>query len=272
MEKIVNRLINDEVAGADIYTKVGSTWLIFTERKEWVIELTKKGTLWYNYSFFKNLFAYLGFDVVENQHYITKWVEDNIQNGCFSTHLDNSLMLVSVEDTIQNGVKHTPNISLQLVKGYGVANQVENTIKNGVKETKGINGVHGMNVAIQNGVKCNTVTSTNTTIIVEETIQNGVKHTVDIESVETCRVEDTIQNGVKHTMFNKYNPKYAVENTIQNGVRYTVKRNFTKGSRVENTIQNGVKNTFAINLVDKSRVEDTVQNGVICGNIVEGFV
>jgi hypothetical protein len=63
MEKIVNRLINDEVAGADIYTKVGSTWLIFTERKEWVIELTKKGTLWYNYSFFKNLFAYLGFDV-----------------------------------------------------------------------------------------------------------------------------------------------------------------------------------------------------------------
>ena len=81
MEKIINRLINDEVAGVDIYTNAGSTWLIFTETKEWVIELTKKGTLWYNYNFFKNLFAYLGFDVVENQHYITKWVEDTLQNG-----------------------------------------------------------------------------------------------------------------------------------------------------------------------------------------------
>ena len=52
MEKIVNRLINDAVVGVDKYTNNGSTWLIFTETKQWVIELTKEGTLWYNYNYF----------------------------------------------------------------------------------------------------------------------------------------------------------------------------------------------------------------------------
>ncbi len=80
MEKVVNRLIDNAVEGVDTYKTDGSTWLIFTETKKWVIELTKDGTLWYNYNFFKDLLAYLSMDVVENQHYITKWVEDNVIN------------------------------------------------------------------------------------------------------------------------------------------------------------------------------------------------
>lgn len=130
MEKIINRLINDEVAGVDIYTNAGSTWLIFTETKEWVIELTKKGTLWYNYNFFKNLFAYLGFDVVENQYYITKWVENTLQNVVKHTIFLNIYANPSVEDTLQNGVKHTQKLSMD----WTIA--VENTIKNGVKHTE----------------------------------------------------------------------------------------------------------------------------------------
>ena len=107
MEKIVNRMINDAVEGVDTYKTKDSTWLIFTESKRWVIELTKDGTLWYNYNFFKDLLIYLSMDVVENQHYITKWVEDNVINKVKRT-LDLELRnQLNVENTIQNGVKRT---------------------------------------------------------------------------------------------------------------------------------------------------------------------
>ena len=55
-----------------MYHHNGHTWLIFTESKEWVIDLTENKTLWYNYNFFRNLFDYVSMDVVDNQHYITK--------------------------------------------------------------------------------------------------------------------------------------------------------------------------------------------------------
>ena len=56
MKKIVNKLIDECVVGVDTYTHNGSTWLIFTESKQWVIELTESKTLWYNYNFFNNIF------------------------------------------------------------------------------------------------------------------------------------------------------------------------------------------------------------------------
>ena len=88
MEKVINRMINDAVEGVDTYKTKDSTWIIFTESKKWVIELTKDGTLWYNYNFFNDLMMYLSMDVVENQHYITKWVEDNVINGVKNTYSD----------------------------------------------------------------------------------------------------------------------------------------------------------------------------------------
>ena len=68
-------IIDDSTQGVDVYHNNGSMWLIFTDSKKWVIELTKEGTLWYNYYFFKDCYKYLSLDVVENQHYITEWVE-----------------------------------------------------------------------------------------------------------------------------------------------------------------------------------------------------
>ena len=85
MKKIVNCLINEAVEKVDQYDNDGSIWLIFTEDKRWVIELTKDGTLWYNYRFFKDLFSYVSMDVVKNQNYITEWVEDTIINGVKET-------------------------------------------------------------------------------------------------------------------------------------------------------------------------------------------
>jgi hypothetical protein len=105
--EIVRELIEYNCGGVDKYIHNNSTWLIFTDNKKWVIELTKDGTLWYNYDFFKNVLKYLSLDVVENQHYITKWVEETIINGVRSTSPTFTRFMSGVEDTIQKGVKKT---------------------------------------------------------------------------------------------------------------------------------------------------------------------
>ena len=149
--KLINKMIDKAVVGCDKYVHNHSTWLIFTDEKKWVIELTKDGTLWYNYNFFKNLLKVLSLDVVENQNYITKWVEDTIINAanytkpCFfpsSRTVEDAIIngvnytgsntrdeCHQVEDTIQNGVKHTSPTFTKFMSG------VEETIQNGVKET-----------------------------------------------------------------------------------------------------------------------------------------
>ena len=156
MEKIVNRLINDNVKGVDTYFHNGSMWLIFTDKKEWIIELEKSGNLWYNYGFFLNLFKYLSLDVIENQHYITKWVEDTIQNGVKDTFFYTVVDFHFVEDTIQNGVKDTKRYERN--KYYFV----EDTIQNGIKKTNSYhtNGEYGFEDFKQ----------------IENVIQDGVKH------------------------------------------------------------------------------------------------
>jgi hypothetical protein len=104
-KKILFKLIDKKVKGADLYEYEGSLWLIFTDDANWVIELTKVGTLWYNYYFFNSIFKYLSLDVVENQHYITEWVEDTIESGVRYTDYHSHVYLKRVEDTIKNGTK-----------------------------------------------------------------------------------------------------------------------------------------------------------------------
>jgi len=149
MEKIINKLLDHAIEGVDTYFHNGSMWLIFTERKQWIIELCENGVLWYHYDFFKNLFNYVSLDVVENQHYITMWVEDTIQNGAKSTYRNNDRLLERVEDTIQNGAKSTFKVVLQRLK------HVEDAIQNGVKSTFSEHSRKLFKVedAIQNGAK-----------------------------------------------------------------------------------------------------------------------
>jgi hypothetical protein len=104
-KKILFKLIDKKVKGADLYEYEGSLWLIFTDDANWVIELTKVGTLWYNYYFFNSIFKYLSLDVVENQHYITEWVEDTIESGVRYTDYHSHVYLKRVKDTIKNGTK-----------------------------------------------------------------------------------------------------------------------------------------------------------------------
>ena len=104
-KKILFKLIDKKVKGANLYEHEGSLWLIFPDENKWVLCLTKIGTLWYNYYFFKKLFKFMSLDVVENQHYITEWVEDTIKNGVRYTDFKLMRLLTQVEDTIKNGTK-----------------------------------------------------------------------------------------------------------------------------------------------------------------------
>ena len=279
MKKVVNKTINHFVKNVDTYNNAGSTWLIFTETKQWVIELTREKTLWYNYNFFKNVFNYVGLDVVENQHYITQWVEETIINKVKRIDNSNYSLSSSVKDVIENGVKDTSRIDSRPVS------KVEDTIQNGVKETNSTNFAT-VEDTIENGVKhTNGTYVDDLPFLVKDVIENGVKEThsgrdvVDkfiIDTLEngvkltnkslqtdgSCVIEDTIQNGVKETLHYDHHCLREVVGTIQNGVKHTMRMGYGMEKSVEDTIQNGIKEVTGGKTERLTMVNDTIQNGV----------
>ena len=170
MEKIVKKLIDESICDADSYFHNGNILVIYTEKKEWVFELKKNGDLWYNYYFFKDLFSYLSMDVVENQHYITKYVEDALQNGVKNTKYSSIISRNYVEDALQNGVKNT-------LTDFEETNLVvEDALQNGVKNTA------TLPFLFYNPV--------------EDALQNGVKNTHVIKIGDSFGIEDALQNGL----------------------------------------------------------------------------
>ena len=170
-EQIIFEFLNDFTKGYDVYHHNGSMWFIFTEDRKWLIELDKNGTLWYNYPFFSKIFKYVAMERPDFTPYITKWVEDAIQNGVKNTSGITEVEKRAVEDAIQNGVKNT----LHVCTTYFFF--VEDAIQNGVKNTD------LLSVRSKEGV--------------EDAIQNGVKNTSAFKFAIMNAVEDTIQNGVK---------------------------------------------------------------------------
>jgi predicted peroxiredoxin len=281
MEKIINLLINNWTKGVDTYTHNGSTWLIFSESKQWVIELTESKTLWYNYNFFKELFSLTSMDVVDNQHYITKWVEDNLINKVKDTILERNITEGEVDDIIQDGVKKTSSnvMMFQSMK-------VEDTIQNGVKETitsEKRSRLTAENI-IENGVRhteigwhqCNNIDDAIEKGVkeiyeykgfrgdVKDVIQDGVKETnhVDVMGFFDNKMEDTLQNGVKETMFNRGHKQLTVKNIIENGVRHTLNTEYMPTSMVEDIIQSGVKEIKGHGFEQQNIIDDIVENGV----------
>jgi len=274
MEKIIQSLINNWIKGVDTYTHNGSTWLIFTDSKRWIIELTDDKTLWYNYNFFKQIFSLTSLDVVQNQHLITKWVEDNIINKVSDIHfrdardrkqqfkdtIENGVKKIrkaymktdwSVEDTIQNGVKETQ------FNSYENESWVEGVIKKGVKETKqkdrarlilDIDGrglILETNLVIRDGVK-----ETNHVDVMkffnnkmEDTLEKGIRLTEYQIGDTFDEIDDIIENGVKETIECDWNiPKYVINEVISEGVKETLNTEYMLQVMVEDTIQNGTKN------------------------------
>ena len=170
--ELIEKMIDKKVKGADTYINNGSRWLIFTDEKKWIFELTKEGTLWYNFYFFQRIFKLISLDVVENQHHITKWVENFIQNGVKDTHKLKLTPLEAIEDTIQNGVKETKHNTFE----DGLA--MEEAIQNGVKQTH----LGGKDRKIDE---------------IENIIENGVKETWGYEYQPQIRINEVINKGEK---------------------------------------------------------------------------
>ena len=130
LEKLVFGMFDQMVEGADKYvTKEGSTWMIFTEEKRWVVEFTKDNTLWFNYNLFKSELELIGKDCVEEKDLIKNWFESRFLNTNKVKRTSEfwRLQELNVEDTIQNGVKDTAP-ALAKLDTY-----VEDTIENGEK-------------------------------------------------------------------------------------------------------------------------------------------
>jgi len=219
LNEVINKMINKAVVGCDKYVHNDSTWLIFTDDKKWVIELTKDGTLWYSYDFFKNLFKVLSLDVVENQNYITKWVEETIITGVKNTIIGISNRRYCVEETIITGVKNTIQSITQQRR------MVEDTIKNGVKHTEYGDWLDGDERF-------------------DDIIQNGVKHTEKSLQIDgSCVVEDVIQNGIKETHDDVYHHKGRVGGVIKNGIKETKLIDYSDNTEfiVNGVISRGIK-------------------------------
>jgi hypothetical protein len=282
MEKIINKLINESTKGVDIYNHNGSTWLIFTESKQWVIELTEGKTLWYNFNFFKNLFAYASLEVVQNQHLITKWVEDNLMNAVKETsHNATMFQSMKVEDTIENGVKET-----ELHKGIRPS-AVEDTIENGVKETKTPgNGdlfstiqrnwadPNQINEVIKEGVK--KIKPREDAVLksekryINEIIQSGVKSSNPRQYVGEDIIDKVIDKGVNETYYDVYQHKGRIDGVIKNGVKETKNAKGNYMDEVDIVIKNGIKETHPMEnsvnseqwFISEQIVNNHIQTGI----------
>jgi hypothetical protein len=288
MEKIINRLIIEGVEGCDVYHHNKSTWLIFTDTKQWVVELTNGGTLWYNYSFFNNLFQYVSLDVVDNQQYITKWMESFIKKGLnqtsdnpfeFKDVIENTIKYGSIdsvkvseyslgfakrqkdcEDTIQNGVRKTLWICAEREK------LVETTLNNGVKETNPVDVMkffdNKMEEVLQNGIKNTQNNPYLNESWIEGVIKKGVKHTEDGDwLVGDVRLDDIIENGVKE-IYDYKGHRWDVKDVIQDGVRDISPMTQYTDWQVEEIIENGVKETHDDAYHHKGRIDGVINNGV----------
>ena len=275
MEKIINLLINNWTKGVDTYTHNGSTWLIFSESKQWVIELTESKTLWYNYNFFKELFSLTSMDVVDNQHYITKWVEDNLINvpkctepvehtrnamtkdtikyGVKDTILEKNITEGEVDDIIQDGVKETFNFDEKHALSYeqGVKKLVEDVIQDGVKET---NWFEGPMLSV-----------------VDNVIDDGINHT-EIGWHQCNNVDDVIEKGVIETKGDaSQNPMGKVTKVIKNGINKSIAAGYERPNslvyvkwpdEIDEVLENGVKETHSVSKNLFWQIGDTIQNGV----------
>jgi hypothetical protein len=262
LQKLIDKVIDKAIVGCDTYKHNGSTWLLFTDDKKWVIELTKEGTLWYNYYFFKKLFKVIALDVVENQHYITKWVEDTVINGVKSIKGEYYKEIQKVEDTIQNGVKYTS------WHDFCDTSKIEDTIQNGVKKTYSDKIPHEYDWSKQ------------FTEEIDDIIQNGVKHTEKSLQIDgSCVIEDVIKEGVKHTEYGDWlDGDERFDDIIENGVKETTPGGYLgsvemKGKTVhqfehakqdndvEKVINNGIKHT-EISWSNFDRVDDVLEKGI----------
>lgn len=75
MDDLIYKTISCAAENSQVYKYRDSTWVIFKDNKEWIVSVSDNGYLWYNYSFFKNLFNYLSLELGDENIHIKNWVE-----------------------------------------------------------------------------------------------------------------------------------------------------------------------------------------------------
>jgi predicted peroxiredoxin len=193
-------------------------------------------------------------DVVDNQHYITKWVEDNIIKGVRHTGIHDRNRDDVVKNVIDKGVKETSHVD---VMGF-FDNKMEDTLQNGIKETKTPNDGNLLstfqwmeennaksvprmiNNVIENGVK-----SSFPRQYVGKDIIDRVIETHDDVYHHKGRIDSVIKNGVKETKSDaSQNPMGKVTEVIKNGDK--ISGTFVGGKKqkenIESVIDYGIKN------------------------------
>ena len=233
IEKLLFKTFDEDIKGADIYNNDGSMWIIFTEKRKWIVEFTKAGTLWYNYRHFTDILIYFGMELDEGAEYIKKWYEERFLFKPKIVEDSIKERLFFVEDTIDNGVKNASAAELFEM------DIVEDTIQNGIKDTKSMCGKRGCRVdyTIQNGLK-RVYTSGESKLGVEDTIQNGVKVVKSMKQDRNSRhgilkIEDEIPIHIYMDQ---------VQDVVQNGVKHCEDGDWLDGDeRFEDIIENGEK-------------------------------
>jgi len=251
----MSTFFEDFTEGADFYQNNGSLWLIFTEQKKWVFELTKDGTLWYNYYFFDKIFSFASLGLIENQNYITQWVEIIIRDRVFDTREWADDLDLFVENAIQNGVKQT-----HLGGKDRKIDEIKDIIENGVKETTpgGYLGSVEMKGRIVHQFE-----SPKQNNEVEDTIQNGVKHTEYGDWLDgDDRFNDIIKNGVKLTNMEEHHRLREVVRTLKDGVKETNWRCVDNHPTfVDSVIESGVNETWGYTQQPQNRINEVIKNG-----------
>ena len=207
MKKIIDELINHSIKGVDVYRYKNATWLIFTNEVRWVVELTDEGTLWYNFTFFNNIFKYVSMEVGEQtEKYIIEWANDFFYKDCAHR---------SIAYPRDKGRNETPKVlknginQMRSILSYG-KDDIKDVVNGGVKEIK----PNLVDVLFEEQKRCYydpTCKANNTMItdIIEEGVKevkpNVVFHGIDKKSMSyvPCNANTTdinviVKNGIKN--------------------------------------------------------------------------
>ena len=127
MKDILFDMFDENTKGSEIYEYDNSLWMVIPDAKVWIIEIQDDLTLWYNLPFFEKIYKYVSLDVIDNQNYITEWVEDILKKRVRNTVSAPFRGNHHVEDIIKKGVKNT--LPDAIYKAY----QVQDILKRGKK-------------------------------------------------------------------------------------------------------------------------------------------
>jgi hypothetical protein len=200
-------------------------------------------------------------------------INDVIDNGVRETKSDDFNVSQRLsEDVIDYGVKETHHVDV--MKFFD--NKMEDTIQNGVKHTEiGWHQCNNIDDAIERGVKETNYDTSQYSEDVEEVIQHGIKEIYEIDwDVPNDVIDEVIYEGVIEIRdWNesiKGDLTLCVNNVIENGVKETKHANkydsigpVFKEGKINHIIDNGVKvsGTFVGGNRQKENIESVIGYG-----------